>query len=286
MRIVVTGGKGLLARPLTQLLAARHEVRAVDVDELDVCDGEAVARAFAQLRPELVVNLAAWTDVDACEADEARAMQVNAHGTRNVAEACRSSGAPLLHVSTDYVFDGRKDGPWVETDATRPLSAYGRSKLAAEEHVRAVAPQWTIVRAQSLYGAGRKSFPDAILARARAGQPLRVVTDQRVCPTWVDDLAGGIAALLSCGARGVFHVANSGSCTWHECARAVLDLSGLRGVPVAETTAAEFARPAPRPANSVFDCSRFERETGHTMRPWREALAAYLAAGRAEAGNP
>lgn len=283
MKILVTGGRGLLGTPLTRILSARHEVHAFDVDDMDVTDEEAVSRVVSRVRPDRVIHLAAWTDVDACEGDPARAESANALGTRNVASAARAASAPMLHVSTDYVFDGAKQGAWVESDPTRPLSVYGRTKLAAEEHVRAIVPLWTIVRAQSVYGAGRKSFPDAILARARSGAPLSVVTDQHVCPTWVEDLAAAIATLLAAGGgAGVYHVSNSGSCTWLECARTVLDLSGLEHVPIAPVTAASLARPAPRPANSVFDCSRFERDTGTQLRPWRAALAEYLATRRAK----
>lgn len=280
MRLLVTGGRGLLGTALAELLAPRHELHLLDLPELDVTDEQAVLRTVAQVRPDRVLHLAAMTDVDGCERDPALALRVNGDGARNVASACRASGAGLLHISTDYVFDGRKDGPWTEFDPVNPLSAYGRSKLAAEEHVRAIAPHWTIVRAQSLYGAGKKSFPDAILARARKGEPLRVVTDQRVSPTWVKDLAVGIGSLLACGGQGIYHVANAGSCTWFECARATLDLAGFADTSLAPTTAAELGRPAPRPANSAFDCARFERETGGALRPWRAALAAYLATAK------
>ncbi|MCE9636405.1 MAG: dTDP-4-dehydrorhamnose reductase [Planctomycetes bacterium] len=272
----MTGARGLLGMPLSRRLAERHEVHAMDLPEFDVTDADAVARIVAAVRPDRVVNLAAVTDVDGCERDESLAHRVNAVGARNVAAACRAEGAPMLQVSTDYVFDGTSASPWVESDVPRPLSAYGRSKLAGELAVREFAPRWAIVRAQSLYGAGKKSFPDAILARARSGQPLRVVTDQRVSPTWVEDLAVAIVAILDRGSEGVYHVANAGSCTWYECARATLDLSGLADVAIGETTAADLARPAPRPAYSVFNCSRFAQETGAGLRSWRDALAAYL----------
>jgi dTDP-4-dehydrorhamnose reductase len=187
----------------------------------------------------------------------------------------------MLYVSSDYVFDGSKAGAWVETDEPRPLSAYGRSKLAGEEHVRERVARWTIVRSQSIYGAGKKSFVDAVIARAASGAEVSVVTDQRVSPTWAEDLAGAVAVLVQQGAPGVYHVANGGSCTWHECARAALDLSGHEAVPIRPILAAELARPAPRPANSAFDCAKFERDTGTALRGWRAALAAYLASSRA-----
>lgn len=281
MRILVTGGGGLVARPLARHLAVRHEVVAPARADLDVTDAAATAAAVSAARPDVVVHLAAWTDVDGCERDPDRAMRVNGDGTRHVAEACRAAGAPMLYVSSDYVFDGTKSGAWTETDEPRPLSAYGRSKLAGEAHVRERVPRWTIVRSQSIYGAGRKSFVDAVIARAASGAEVSVVTDQRVSPTWAEDLAGALSVLVQQGASGVYHVANAGSCTWHECARAALDLAGLASVPIRPILAADLARPAPRPANSAFDCRKFERDTGATLRGWRAALAAYLASARA-----
>jgi dTDP-4-dehydrorhamnose reductase len=277
MRILVTGGGGLVGGPLARRLgAAGHETTALDLPHLDVRDAEACAEAVRRHRPERVAHLAAWTDVDGAEKDPAGAAAVNSDGTRHVAEACRAAGVPMLYVSTDYVFDGRKDGPYREDDPVAPLSAYGRTKLAGEEHVRRLAPRWWIVRCQSIYGAGRKSFVDAILSRAASGGPLSVVADQRVSPSWCEDVAEALAAVLLRAEPGVYHAANDGSCTWFECARAALDLAGFSSTPVAPTTAAAIARPAPRPAVSSFDCSKLLRATGHRMRPWRDALAAYV----------
>lgn len=280
MRIVVTGAAGLVGRPLVRRLAERHEVTGLDLPEWDVRDEAAVLGALRKAAPQRVAHLAAMTDVDGCERDPAAADAVNATGTLNVARACRDVGAELLYVSTDYVFDGTKHGPYVEDDAINPLSAYGRSKLAGEGHVRDVAPRSWIVRCQSIYGAGRRSFVDAILAKARAGEPLRVVADQTVSPSWCEDVADALAAALLTAPYGLYLFSNSGSCTWHECARAALDLAGLTRVPVEPTTAAELARPARRPANSVFDCAKFARATGRRARPWRDALASYLASRR------
>jgi len=277
MRILVTGARGLVGGPLVRRLSTSHSVDALDLPELDVRDAAACRDAVRTRRAESVVHLAAWTDVDGAEKDPAGAAAVNADGARNVAAACAAAGVPMLYVSTDYVFDGTKTSPYVEDDATNPLSAYGRSKLEGERHVREIAPRWWIVRCQSIYGAGKKSFVDAVIQRARSGAPMTVVADQRVSPSWCEDVAEALAAVLLRAAPGVYHASNAGSCTWHECARAALDLSGLEHVPIEAITAAKLARPALRPARSVFDCSKLEAATGLRMRPWRDALVAYLA---------
>jgi dTDP-4-dehydrorhamnose reductase len=279
MRILVTGARGLVGGPLCRRLAAAgNEVVGLDLPEFDVRDMHACEVAVAGSRPDRVAHLAAWTDVDGAEKDPAGAAAVNDAGTRNVASACRAAGAAMLYVSTDYVFDGKKTSPYREDDPVAPLSAYGRTKLAGEDHVRAIAPSWWIVRCQSIYGAGRKSFVDAILARARSGQPLSVVADQRVSPSWCEDVAEALASVLLSAAPGLYLASNSGGCTWLECARAALDLRGMPHLPIEPITAAKLARPAVRPANSVFDCSKLAAATGHAMRPWRDALATYLAA--------
>ena len=277
MRILVTGARGLVGGPLVRRLSAAHEVLGLDLPEFDVRDADACAAAVSRFRPDRVMHLAAWTDVDGAEKDPAGAAAVNEAGTRNVASACRAAGAAMLYVSTDYVFDGKKTSPYREDDPVAPLSAYGRTKLAGEQHVRALAPSWWIVRCQSIYGAGKKSFVDAILGRAQSGAPLSVVADQHVSPSWCEDVAETLAAVLLSGAPGLYLASNAGSCTWLECARAALDLRGMAQIPIEPTSAAKLARPAPRPAYSVFDCSKIETATGRRMRPWRDALAAYLA---------
>ncbi len=277
MRTLLTGGRGLLGTPLAaRLRASGADVLATDLPEVDVTDGESVSRAIASYGPDHVVHLAAWTDVDGCEGDPARAECVNAAAAGLVAEACAAAGARLLYVSTDYVFDGAGDQPHDEDDAVAPLSVYGASKLGGERRVAAAGGEHWIVRCQSIYGRGKKSFADAILARAAAGEPLRVVTDQVVCPTYAPDLADALVAILRRAPLGVYHAANSGWCSWFEFARAVLDESGRRDVVIAAITAADLRRPAPRPANSRFTCDRLAEATGLRLRPWREALVAYL----------
>ncbi len=276
MKLLLTGGRGLLGTPLARRLAGSHEVVVTDLPELDVTDAAAVRESMERVQPHRVLHLAAWTDVDGCEREPDRAEAVNSQGTRNVAVACRDLGVGLLYVSTDYVFDGASSDPYTEADATAPLSAYGRSKLEGESAVRELASPWWIVRCQSIYGRGRKSFADAILARAAAGDPLRVVTDQVVHPSFADDLAEAVAAVLLRGSPGLYLVANSGSCTWFDFARAVLDEAGYEDVAITRILAADLGRAAPRPANSRFDCSRLEEATGTRLRSWRAALHEYL----------
>lgn len=283
MKILVTGARGLVGGPLCRRTSAAHEVTALDLPELDVRDAAACLDAVSRHTPECVVHLAAWTDVDGAERDPAGAAAVNAGGTRHVAAACRAVGASMLYVSTDYVFDGTKTTPYGEDDATNPLSVYGRTKLDGEKHVRELAPRWWIVRCQSIYGAGRKSFVDAILARAAAGGALSVVADQRVSPSWCEDVAEALVAVLTKAPPGLYLASNSGACTWRECAQTVVELSGLH-VDVGAKTAAQHAAErtaqglptAARPANSVFDTTKLAQATSRTMRPWRDALAGYL----------
>ena len=242
MRILVTGGRGQLARALKEALAA-HEVFALGHEELDVTDSEALRRAFDEVRPELVVHAAAWTDTAGCEADPDRALQVNGEGTRLVAQACSRTGAAMLYVSTNEVFDGRKREPYVEEDEPGAVNAYGRSKLAGERHVRALVERHYIVRTAWLYGAGRVSFPEKMVRAAREKGRLRLVTDEVATPTWTADVAAAMARLIREPAWGVYHLTNSGHCSRLEWAREVLRLASLSGVPVEPTTQREFGAP-------------------------------------------
>jgi len=267
----------MLGSDLTPVIAgAGYEVYPRPRAELDVTDVEEVARAFREVRPQIVINCAAFTRVDACESDAA-AFAVNANGVAILAEACVRQGARLVQVSTDFVFDGNKPAPYTETDETAPISAYGRGKRAGEE-AALQSPAALVVRASWLFGRGGWNFIEAILQQVREGnRTLPVVDDQKGRPTATTDLSEAILALLALGVTGLVHFANRGEVTWFEFARQILALAGHEDVRVLPTTAAAIARPAARPSNSVLDTSKYEALTNRPIRHFREPLLEYLA---------
>jgi dTDP-4-dehydrorhamnose reductase len=271
VRILVTGAGGQVGSEVAAHLP-RHDVFALGRLELDVAERDTVEQVLGTVLPDAVVNCAAYTDVDGCETDPDRAMAANALGPRHLAAACTRVGAHLVHVSTDYVFDGEKDGPYDEWDLPGPRSVYGRSKLGGEVEVARHASSWTVARTSWVFGRRGRNFVDTILGRAREGAPLRVVTDERGCPTYAPDLAGMLARLAVERRQGVYHVTNQGACSWHEFARAAVELAGLDPDVVGATTAAEFGRPAPRPANSVLANTALAASGLPRLRPWRAAL--------------
>ena len=277
MKVLVTGAGGMLAHAvLPALAAAGHETLACTRTELDVTQSDDVRRVIAAARPDWVCHLAAYTDVDGCERETARAQAVNADGSRHVAAAAADAGAALLAISCDYVFAGDDPAPRREDAAVGPLSAYGKSKLGGEQAVRAANPRHCIVRTAWLYGSGGKNFVDTIRTRALAGAALRVVDDQHGSPTWTVDLAGALVALMERGASGTLHASNDGACTWHEFALEICRQAGA-AVEVARQSSSELARPAPRPRYSVLDTSRLEQVLSRRLPHWRDALARYVA---------
>ena len=279
MKVLITGHLGMLARATAPVLATSgHENPLVAVNfEPDIQDREELDRLFARIRPDWVFNFAALTQVDLCESQQRMAFEVNGRAAGLVAEAAVDHGANVLHVSTDYVFPGTSNKPYLEDDPTGPLSVYGKSKLAGELAVRAAAPNHhLIVRTAWLYGAGGKNFVDTILHKAVAGEWLKVVDDQRGSLTWTHDLSQGLVKLMEIDARGTFHCTSSGEGTWYDVAAEIIKLRGL--IPRLEPTDTDsLARPAPRPRYSVLDCGKFERATGMKMPEWRDALKRYLA---------
>jgi dTDP-4-dehydrorhamnose reductase len=280
-RWIVTGAGGQLGSCLAARLRAsdRHElVAAYGRDQLDVTDPAAIERAFTA-PVDVVANAAAMTHVDRCETEPALAAAANEVAPGLLAEACRKAGARLVHVSTDYVFDGQGTRPLRETDPTGPQSVYGRTKLAGERRVAAVLPDAIIARTAWVFGPGR-NFVRTILTlaeRALAGQGagMRVIADQRGSPTYADDLAAALIELVEAGGAGVYHLANAGVATWWELARAAIDEWGHPELAIAKLRTEEYPLPAPRPAWSVLDTSR-AGALGVSMRPWQEALRSYL----------
>lgn len=284
MRILITGGAGMLARALLAELSGRgHETVALDRRALDVTDAAAVGEVVGGLRPDVVIQCAAYADVDGSEAREEYARLINADSARTAAWACSSVGARFVYPSTDYVFDGSGTRPYRTTDVPRPISAYGRSKLLGER-AAAEAEDFLVVRTAWLYGPERRGFVRGIVERARrvaAGEPgpLRVVDDQRGAPTWTPSAAALIAGLIERRVpKGIWHATNAGSVTRYELALEALRLAGLADVPVEPVGSEEFAAPAPRPRYSVLDLSQTEAVLG-PVRPWDDALAEAIGSG-------
>ncbi|HWP40302.1 MAG TPA: dTDP-4-dehydrorhamnose reductase [Tepidisphaeraceae bacterium] len=280
--IVVTGGAGMLATAFGRLLAQRQlHARFLPRNACDVTDPSQVQAAFAQLRPSLCINCAAYTKVDQAEQEPQRAEAVNALAVQTLAGACRQHGTMLVHFSTDYVFDGTLRRPLRPDDPVGPQSAYGRSKLLGEQLLQREPPdRWLIIRTAWLYGPGGANFPAAILNAARAAKPLTVVNDQVGSPTFTFDLAAATLELIDCAApSGIWHVVNHGQTTWYEFAAAILEEFDIRGASLSPTTSAEWKRIRPhsaiRPAYSVLDITPFQQLTGHRTRPWRLALHEY-----------
>ncbi|HXZ36333.1 MAG TPA: dTDP-4-dehydrorhamnose reductase [Thermodesulfobacteriota bacterium] len=278
MKILIIGARGMLGRDLQPILSPRHEVIGTDLDELDITRPGKLREALDSLRPDVVINLAAVTDVDGCESQRERAFLVNAHGALEVARGCAATGARLIHLSTDYVFDGTSPVPYTEEILPRPLNVYGESKLLGERGVQETGGNYLILRTAWLYGQHGKNFVDTILRLSSQQEEIRVVNDQRGSPTYTRDLSRAIELLLKREERGVLHVTNSGSCTWFEFAGKILALKNPRDprVRLLPISSAELGRPAKRPANSVLDCSKFEIIAGWKMRRWEECLKEYI----------
>lgn len=273
MKVLVTGAGGMLGRDV--VAAARyveHDVIACDRTALDITDAEAVREKLERARPAVVINCAAWTDVDRAEESEEEATRINAEGAGNLAEACAEIAAEIVHVSTDYVFDGSKDGPYVESDEPNPIQAYGRSKLAGEYAVAAANRRSYIVRTSWLFGVGGSNFVETMLRLAADHGEVLVVHDQIGSPTYTWHLAYGLVRLIEGAAYGVHHMSASDSCSWYDFAREIFDQARVE-CRVFSATSEMMARPAPRPRNSVLVS---ERTHAITLPDWRSGLRGYL----------
>jgi len=279
--ILVTGANGLLGRALGPHLVSgapgAGAVRLTDIKDLDVTDARAVAAAVRDLKPRTIFHLAAWTNVDGAESHPHEAQLLNVSAATGVARAAVAADALVVHMSTDFVFDGTKPGLYVEDDPPSPLGVYARTKAESEVAVRAAAPDHhLIVRTAWLYGMGGHGFVKAILAAAQRGGPLRVVTDQIGCPTWSEDVARALVALVEAEARGTFHACGRGEASRRDQACEVLAAAGL-SVAVEPIASSEMRRPARRPQRAVLSCEKLARATGFRFPPWQESIRTYVA---------
>jgi dTDP-4-dehydrorhamnose reductase len=278
--ILITGGGGMLGHALADLLITRgHRPISPTHQELDIADRSALKSAFADHKPTLVLNCAAYTKVDLCEQEKEKANTINGHAVGELAAMCRASKAALVHISTDFVFDGSLRRPYLPTDSVNPLSAYGKSKLLGEQELQKNAPaRWLIVRTAWVYGRYGANFPRTMIQAAQAGKPLSVVNDQFGAPTYTADLAEAILDLIDTGAAGLWHVTNSGNTNWCDFAKAALEEFGIPAE-ITPLTSADWAKKRPntaiRPAYSILDPQALQQQIGRPMRPWREALADY-----------
>jgi len=274
---MITGAGGLLGRAMQPCLAGSGwRVAAFPRTELDITDEDAVRRAVEQVLPAVLINCAATADVDRCEIEPDWAYAINEKGPRLLARACREFGADIVHVSTDYVFDGLKEGFYTQEDEPKPLSVYGQSKLAGEFAVREEAERFYVVRTSWLFGAGGKNFGSRVIEYARKGAQLKGVIDQTSIPTYAPDLAARIEEMLSQGAHGLYQITSSGPATWLDFARVALDLAGLGGVEIEPVTRASLNQLAPRPHNSAMRCLVSQKIGLEPLRHWRDALVEFV----------
>ena len=282
MRILLTGGAGQLGRDLfDSATAAGHEVRATTRADCDITSPPSVRDALEDANPEVLINCAAWTKVDAAESDPDAAFRDNALGPRVLAAACAARDVLLVHMSTDYVFDGNATSPIDEWQTPNPRSTYGASKLAGENEVRAIARRHLVVRTSWLYGRDGPNFVRTMLRAAGQGRPLRVVSDQLGSPTWTGHLAPALLRVIARDLPGTFHLTNSGVVSWHGFAEAIIAATGGSALVTAITTA-EYPTVAPRPPYSVLD-NRVWRLLGEAPLPdWQDGLTSYVARLREE----
>lgn len=279
MRILVTGGRGQLGSALRKALSG-HELFTPGHQDLDITRANLVASTFDALRPQLVIHTAAWTDTQGCERYPEKAHEVNVEGTRWVARTSAAVGAAVVYISSNEVFDGVASEPYPEDAEPNPLNAYARTKLEGEREVEQALERHYIVRTAWLYGAGRASFPEKIIAAARKQGSLKVVTDEIASPTWTQSLAEAISRLIEEPAWGTYHLTGAGWCSRLEWAQAVLELAGLGDVPIEPTTLAEFGSPYLKPPFSAL-ANRNAASLGIELPPWQEPLAAYFASLKA-----
>lgn len=275
MRILITGANGRLGASLVQKLHKRHEIIQTGKTELDITDWAATKRALQRSRPDLVLHPAAWTDVDGCARDPERAVLVNGYGSGHLAMATAAYGGAILYISSNEVFDGKRDTAYREYDPTAPVNPYGYSKWVGEQMVMRHNPHHVIVRTAWLFAHGGKNFVQTILNAAAAGKTLRVVTDEIANPTYTDDLAEAVVNLLETERYGTYHLVNEGACSRYDFARYILDHGGYANTPITPITQSEWERPSLPPLYSPL-ANHAARSLGITLRDWQSAVTAFM----------
>lgn len=271
-KVLVIGADGMLGMELFQSLKDKFQSFGTTINELDITDYTHTIQTIQKINPRVVVNVAAFTFVDQCEQEKKKAFLVNAEGAKNIALGCRKVNAQCIYLSTDYVFDGKKNEPYSEDDLPNPISVYGQSKLQGEKYVQEILDDYLIIRSSWLFGKEGSNFVKTVMKLSRETKELGMVNDQKGSPTYTKDLSQAIALLIAQDVRGIFHVTNSGSCTWFEFAQKVLDLIGspMKLIPISSN---QCGRPAQRPRYSVLGCEKLKNRTGFIMPPWGDALA-------------
>lgn len=275
MRIVVTGASGRLGSRLVEVLTPDHDVSGVDIDQVDITDFMAIRTLMSDLDPDVVIHCAAWTDVDACARDPEKAIRINGHGSHHVALAAANVDASIVYISTNEVFYGQLNRPYLEYDLPNPANSYGYSKMVGERTVVEVNPKHYIVRPAWIFAHQGKNFIHSILNAARAGDPLRVVTDEVANPTYNNDLSDAIAALIKTERYGTYHLTNEGACSRYTFARYVLDKAGYDDIPIEPISSREWPRASIPPAYTALT-NLSGAMIGITLRPWTEAVDAFL----------
>jgi dTDP-4-dehydrorhamnose reductase len=276
VKILLLGHKGMLGNDLLLKLNMEHEVIGMDKEEIDIVSASECKGAIKEIEPDIVINAAAYTNVDGCETAKDECFAVNAEAVKNIAGACRDKNIRIVHFSTDYVFDGMAKQPYKEDHQCNPINTYGASKMAGERYLRSLSENYILIRTAWLYGINGKNFVQTILEKVKTTKKLTVVDDQVGSPTYTKDLAAAVDLLIKQNAKGIFHITNRGSCSWFQFAVKILQEAGINDIDVTPIKSDQLQRPAKRPAYSVLSMQKFIQTTGKTMQPWQLGLQDYL----------
>jgi dTDP-4-dehydrorhamnose reductase len=271
-KILIIGADGMLGGELFRTLKGKDVCIGSTIQELDISDYDRTIETIKRLEPKVVINVAAFTMVDLCEQEKEKAFAANAQGAKNVAIGCQEVGAKCIYLSTDYVFDGKKNTPYDEDDPPNPISVYGLSKFQGEKYIEEILNDYLIIRSSWLFAKEGTNFINTIIKLSREKNELTMVNDQKGSPTYTKDLSQAISLLVEKDLKGIFHITNSGCCTWFEFAQKILDLTGssMKLIPISSS---HCGRAAQRPHNSVLNCEKLKKKTGLIMSHWKDALA-------------